>query len=84
MVECLLELSRHGVQIFLSTHNYIFAKYFNVRAKESDSVMFHALYLENGDVQVESNEFFSSLKNNAIMRTFDQLLEEVYNLDMGD
>ena len=46
--------------------------------------MFHALYLENGDVQVESNKIFSSLKNNAIMQTFDQLLEEVYNLDMGD
>lgn len=84
IVECLLELSRHGVQIFLSTHNYIFAKYFNVRAKDSDSLMFHALYLENGNVQVESNKIFSSLKNNAIMQTFDQLLEEVYNLDMGD
>ena len=84
IVECLLELSRHGVQIFLSTHNYIFAKYFNVRAKDSDSVMFHALYLENGNVQVESNRIFSSLKNNAIMQTFNQLLEEVYNLDMGD
>ena len=84
VVECLLELSRHNVQIFVSTHNYILAKYFNVRAKDSDSVMFHALYLENGDVQVESNKIFSSLKNNAIMQTFDQLLEEVYNLDMGD
>ena len=84
IVECLLELSRHGVQIFVSTHNYIFAKYFNVRAKDSDSVMFHALYKENGDVKIESNEIFSSLKNNAIMRTFDQLLDEVYNLDMGD
>lgn len=84
IVECLLELSRYGVQIFVSTHNYIFAKYFNVRANDSDSVMFHALYKENGDVKVESNEIFSSLKNNAIMRTFDQLLEEVYNLDMGD
>ena len=84
IVECLLELSRHGVQIFVSTHNYIFAKYFNVRAKDSDSLMFHALYLENGDVQAESNKIFSSLKNNAIMQTFDQLLEEVYNLDMGD
>ena len=68
----------------MSTHNYIFAKYFNVRAKDSDSLMFHALYLENGNVQVESNKIFSSLKNNAIMQTFDQLLEEVYDLDMGD
>ena len=84
VVECLLELSRHNVQIFVSTHNYIFAKYFNVRAKSSDSVMFHSLYLENGDVQVESNKIFSSLRNNAIMQTFNQLLEEVYNLDMGD
>lgn len=84
IVECLLELSRHGVQIFVSTHNYIFAKYFNVMAKDSDSIMFHALYKENGDVKIESNEIFSSLKNNAIIRTFDQLLDEVYNLDMGD
>lgn len=84
IVECLLKLSRHGVQIFLSTHNYIFAKYFNVRAKDSDSVMFHALYLENEDVKVESNRIFSSLKKNAIMQTFNQLLDEVYNFDMGD
>lgn len=55
-----------------------------MRAKDSDSVMFHALYLENGNVRSESNEIFSSLKNNAIMQTFDQLLEEVYNFDMGD
>ena len=84
IVECLLELSRHGVQIFVSTHNYIFAKYFNVRAKDSDSVIFHALYFENGNVNVESNKFFSSLKNNAIMQTFNQLLDEVYDLDMGE
>ena len=84
IVECLLELSRHGVQIFLSTHNYIFAKYFNVRAKDSDSLTFHSLYMQNGDVRVESDKIFSSLKNNAIMQTFDRLLEEVYNLDMGD
>ena len=84
IVECLLELSRHGVQIFMSTHNYIFAKYFNVRAKSSDSVIFHALYFENGNVNVESNKIFSSLKNNAIMQTFNQLLDEVYDLDMGE
>ena len=34
IVECLLELSRHSVQIFLSTHNYIFAKYFDVEKKD--------------------------------------------------
>lgn len=84
LVECLLELSRHGVQIFLSTHNYIFAKYFNVRALESDSIMFHGLYKDDNSVQCESNKNFAALKHNAIIKVFNQLLEEVYNLDLGD
>lgn len=44
VVECLLELSRHDIQICVSTHNYLFAKYFDVRRKDEDSVMFHSFY----------------------------------------
>ena len=76
LVECLIELSRHNVQIFLSTHNYILAKYFNVKASDSDSIMFHG--------QCESNKNFAAIKHNAIIRVFDELLDEVYNLDLGD
>ena len=79
-----MELSRHGIQIFLSTHNYIFAKYFNVRAKDTDSVMFHSLYTEESSVRCESGKSFSALKHNAIMAAFDSLLNEVYELDMGE
>lgn len=84
LVECLLELSRHNVQIFISTHNYIFAKYFNVRAKSTDQILFHSLYFQDGSVTAESNKVFSSLKNNAIVSTFNELLDEVYDLNMGD
>ena len=38
--------------------------------------MFHALYKKNEDIKVESDEIFSSLKNNAVMQTFDRLLED--------
>lgn len=84
LVECLLELSRNNVQIFLSTHNYILAKYFNVKATDSDSIMFHGLYKSNNSVQCESNENFSALKHNSIVKVFNELLDEVYALDLGD
>lgn len=84
LVECLLELSRNNVQIFLSTHNYILAKYFNVKADDSDSIMFHGLYKNNDSVQCESNENFSALKHNSIVKIFNDLLDEVYDLDLGE
>ena len=84
LAECLLELSRQNVQIFISTHNYILAKYFNVRAKSTDKILFHSLYFQDGSVTAESNKVFSELKNNAIISTFNELLDEVYDLNIGD
>ena len=82
IVECLLELSRHNTQIFVSTHNYLFAKYFDVRRKETDSVRFHSLYKETpGSVQVESKAYFDELEHNDILKSFDKLLDEVYELN---
>ena len=82
LVECILELSRQGVQIFVSTHNYLLAKYFDVRRKEGDFVMFHSLYKEDlANVQVESREYFDELEHNDILKSFDRLLDEVYELN---
>ena len=80
IVECLLELSRQGVQIFISTHNYVFAKYFDVICKESDNIVFHSLYFKNTNLKCETEKKFIDLKNNSIMAAFDNLLEKVYDL----
>ena len=84
LVECLLELSRHGVQIFVSTHNYIFAKYFDVRREATDHIAYHSLYVQKNGVACESKEHFAELQHNAIMQVFNQLLDEVYDLQVGD
>ena len=86
IVECLLELSRHGVQIFLSTHNYIFAKYFDVAKNENDSVLFHSLYFEEKTqgVKCETQPYFENLKHNDISAAFNELLERVYRIQIGD
>lgn len=79
VVESLLFLARHGVQVFVSTHSYILAKYFEVRKQASDELLFHSFSKENGEIQYEVEEKFADLKNNSIIQSFDTLLDEVYN-----
>ena len=81
IVDCLLNLSRHNVQIFVSTHNYIFAKYFDVRRKADDRLQFHALYKENNAISCETADSFGALEHNQINRTFNHLLDEVYDME---
>ena len=81
IVDCLLNLSRHNVQIFVSTHNYIFAKYFDVRRHADDRLQFHALYKKNDTISCEMAYSFGALEHNQINRTFDHLLDEVYGME---
>ena len=62
-----LELSRHKVQIFVSTHNYLFATYFDVRRQQADKVAYHSLYVEENNVGCETKEHFDDLQHNTIM-----------------
>lgn len=84
VVECLLELSRGGVQIFVSTHNYIFAKYFDISRKENDNILFHSLYKKEKTVNCETEEHFGELKHNDITDTYNELLDKVYDLGLGE
>jgi AAA15 family ATPase/GTPase len=76
LVEVLIELQKNGVQIFLTTHNYIFAKYFEVKRSENDEIMYYSLYKTNYGVKCENNSSFTDLKNNSIMDTFIQLYKD--------
>lgn len=76
LIEILLELQRNGVQIFITTHDYIFAKYFEVKRDDSDQVMFHSLHKTDEGVQCESKIYFKELENNPIMDTFIQLYKD--------
>ena len=84
IAEILLALERHGVQIFLSTHNYILAKYFEVLKDKEDEVVFHSLYKCADGVGYERGEAFDELKNNAIVKSFDKLLDEIYSLGVSE
>lgn len=83
LVEALLILSRNGVQICLSTHSYILAKYIEIKAKETDEILFHSLYKQGEDVLCESQREFSTLQHNSIMDSFSTLMDDVYDVQVG-
>ena len=68
LAEIILELGRHGVQVFLATHDFFLPKYIEVLSEEKDKVAFHALYKTDDDgVQCETDEKFTFLDHNAII-----------------
>lgn len=46
----LLELQKNGVQIFIATHSYNFAKYLEIRKSMNEQVLFHNLYKGTSDI----------------------------------
>lgn len=84
IVRLLLELQRKGVQIFVSTHDYMIASYFDVLRKESDHIVYHSLChnAASGETLYDKADKFADLKCNPIVTAFDKLLNEIYNMEM--
>jgi ABC-type polar amino acid transport system ATPase subunit len=66
LAEILLELSRNGVQVFVATHSEILAGYFQVGAQAGDSLLFHSLDLQDGQVKADSGDRFDLLTPNNL------------------
>ncbi len=79
IVELLYELQRDGVQIFVSTHDYMLAKYFETRKKENTSLVFHSFKREKGVVEYSSASKFGELKNNLIIDSLNDSLNHQYH-----
>lgn len=81
LVGILLMLQEDGVQVFVSTHDYFLAKYFDVLKGTKDAVQYHSLYKTNekgGKEQlfVEQASEFKRLEHNTIIETFRRLYQE--------
>ena len=73
IVEIILELQRQGVQIFISTHDYMFARCLELKKQERDRSVFHLLSRSDNEDIVYHNqsEAFEDLK---VMPTFVDIL----------
>ena len=76
LVDMLIELSRHGVQVFIATHDYNLMKYFSIKKKNSDQVAFISLYKGDEGIVCEYEDDYDLLKHNAIIDADIKLLED--------
>lgn len=77
VVEILVELQRMGVQIFLTTHDYIILKEFDLKTTPEDKILYHSLYRnkESGEIEVTSTDNYLNITPNAIDDTFGSIVD---------
>ena len=95
LLQLLLALQKNGVQIFIATHIYNFAKYLEIRRTDKEQVMFHNLYKKYEDENMRSSLDLSGqadaiysqsayrmeeIEKNHIMIADNRLLDEVYDM----
>jgi ABC-type ATPase involved in cell division len=78
LVNILMTLQKNGIQIFIATHDYVLAKYLELRGESRDSVCFYSLYKTKETIESESNRTFRNLEHNAIADAYNTLLDEVF------
>jgi len=85
VVKILMELHRLGVQIFITTHDYILLKEFDLATKPGDNIKYHALYRrkDNNEVAYSAADNFQDLSPNAIDDTFGSLVNRQIQKEMG-
>jgi len=85
LVDILLELQKEGVQIFISTHDYVLSKYFELKTSDNNEIRYFSLYKnQQGIVEYEKCDNFRELQKNPIISAYDKLLDEVLDRNMGD
>ncbi|MFN7552879.1 MAG: AAA family ATPase [Pseudomonadota bacterium] len=84
VVEIILELQRLGVQVFLTTHNYVVLKEFDLRQKAGDLVRYISLFRDAGKAVVaQSSDSLDGIDPNAITATFDSLYDREVARSLG-
>lgn len=77
VVKILIELSKMGVQIFISTHDYVLLKEFQLAITDQDDVMYHVLYRnETGEIAHAATNDLDELSPNAIDNTYSRILDD--------
>lgn len=84
VVEVILELQRLGVQVFLTTHNYVLLKEFDLRIKRGDAIRYISLFRDvSGAVSEKSSDDYSGIDPNTIAGTFSDLYGRELKRSLG-
>ena len=85
LAEAVMELSRMGVQVFITTHDYFVQQAFNLAAVYPDKenapdIRFYSLYKTEEGIALETASVLGDLQHNAVMEEFDELYDREQRL----
>jgi len=86
VVSVLLELQRMGVQLFISTHDYVILKEIYLQMNKTDMVSYHSLYKQKNDddsIAVHTATNYLEIHPNSISDTFSDLYDRDVSRGMG-
>lgn len=89
MVDAIIELSKMGVQVFVTTHDYFVQQCFNMAASYQKGPKklkynFISLYKTNDGIMFENADKLTDITHNAIMDEFDQLYDREQEMLYGN
>ena len=85
VVEIILELQRQGVQVFLTTHNYVLLKEFDLRQHKGDAIRYISLFRnEEKAVEATASDTYTGIDPNALVGTFSDLYDRELKRGLGD
>lgn len=80
VVHAILELSRHGVQVFIATHSYLLLKELEIQRRKSDSLRYFALERQETETRVHPADSYLELSPNLIeeqyLSVYDRILDK--------
>ncbi|MDR1320021.1 MAG: AAA family ATPase [Gracilibacteraceae bacterium] len=82
LVDILLELAKNGVQIFVATHDYNVARYFDARKDRSVLVKFHNLMKTATGIECASAAKYLEVPNNLLEKASEDLFDAVVDSAM--
>lgn len=78
IADILHELQKNGVQIFVATHSYNFAKYLEIKTHDEIPAQFCTLYKDdNGDIKADISYALDDSQNNPMITAENELLDAV-------
>lgn len=84
VVEVILELQRLGVQVFLTTHNYVLLKEFDLRKQPKDAIRYLSMFRdESGAVSANTSDTYLGVDPNAVASTFNDLYDREITRSLG-
>jgi len=78
LIEILLKLALHGVQIFIATHNYDIVRYLDVRRNKNIPVLFHNMIkTSSGSMTCTTSPEYHTLPDNHLEKAGENLFKAV-------